>query len=226
MGASIPKQYLSLSNKPIALHSFELFCQMDAFDEVIVVCEPRFRSLFSSTAKPILFADPGKRRQDSIFNGFRAASKQAAIVCTHDSARPFIEKKEILALLDKTLEVGAATLAAPVICTIKQCHSNRIVEKTLDRSRLWEIQTPQALRYDLLERGLALAAARGIDVTDDASLAELLGAPVAVVPSPHSNFKITTPTDMAVATIQALQKATSGASPAGQPICNAPCATN
>jgi 2-C-methyl-D-erythritol 4-phosphate cytidylyltransferase len=231
MGASIPKQYLFLSDKPIALHSFELFCQMEEFDEIIVVCEPQFRSLFSYADKPIFFADPGKRRQDSIFSGFCAASKRASIVCTHDSARPFVEKKEILALLDQALEFGAATLGAPVLSTIKKCRSNRIAEATLDRSSLWEIQTPQALRYDLMKRGFGLAADRNIDVTDDTSLAELIGAPVVVVPSPHSNFKITTPTDMAVATIHALQKKKSASGETPDPASShqaleSPCATN
>jgi 2-C-methyl-D-erythritol 4-phosphate cytidylyltransferase len=199
MGAPIPKQFLPLSGKPIALHSFDLFCQMDEIDEIVVVCEPEFRPLFTSTTKPILFASPGKRRQDSIFNGFCAASKKAALVCAHDSARPFVEKKEILVLLEKALEVGAATLAAPVINTIKECRFDHTVERTLDRSRLWEIQTPQAMRYDLFERGFALAAAKSIDIPDETTLAELLHALVVVVPSSHRNFKITTPTDLAVA---------------------------
>ena len=199
MGASTPKQYLPLSGKPIALHSFELFCEMDEIDEIIVVCDDEFRPLFSSTRKPILFAKPGKRRQDSIFNGLCAAFKNASIICTHDAARPFVERNEIRTLLEKTLEIGAATLASPAICTIKQCHEDRIVEKTLDRTKLWEIQTPQALRRDCLVQGFAYALANDIEVTDDTSLAELLHQPIAVVPSSRHNFKITTPDDLAIA---------------------------
>jgi len=183
---------------------------MGEIDEIVVVCAPQFRSLFSSSLKPIHFADPGKRRQDSIFHGFSVASKQASIVSTHDSARPFVQKNEILSLLEKAIEIGAATLAVPVNCTIKECRQNRLVAKTLDRSSLWEIQTPQAMRYDLFEEGFAFAAKRNIEVTDDTSLAELLQAPVAIVPSSHRNFKITTPTDFIVA----------------QTICNTECAIN
>lgn len=201
VGASLPKQFLPLSGKPIALYSFDLFCQMDEIDEIVVVCEPKYRFYFSSQEKPVLFADPGKRRQDSILNGFLRASKKAKILCTHDSARPFIEKKELLTLLEKAAEMGAATLAAPVICTIKKCDANGRVEKTLDRSRLWEIQTPQAIQRDLFERGFSYVLENCLEITDDTSLAELLGAEVAIVASPHRNFKITTPTDMAVAKI-------------------------
>ena len=210
MGAPIPKQYLPLSGKPIALYSFDLFCKMDEIDEIIIVCEHEFRPLFSSAQKPIRFANPGKRRQESIFNGLSAASQNATIICTHDAARPFVERKEILALLEKTLEIGAATLASPVICTIKQCREDRVVKKTLDRSHLWEIQTPQALRRDSLEQGFAFAAANNIEVTDDTSLAELLHLPVAIVSSPRRNFKITTPDDLAIA----------------QALCTEQCATN
>ncbi len=199
MGLAVPKQYLPLAGKPIALHSFDLFCSMEEVDEIIVVCQEPYRKLFFSSRKPLFFADPGKKRQDSIFNGLSRSSKRADLICTHDAARPFIEKEVFLALLEKGLFVGAATLAAPVICTIKQSDANHIVEKTLDRSSLWEIQTPQALRKDLFLRGFEYANENKIDVTDDVSLAELLQAPVALVPSPHRNFKITTPFDLAVA---------------------------
>jgi len=172
---------------------------MEEIDEIVVVCEPDRRPLFSCSSKPLLFASPGKRRQDSIFNGLSAVSKRAEIICTHDAVRPFAEKKAILSLLEKTFEMGAATLAAPVISTIKQCDAERIVEKTLDRSRLWEIQTPQAMRRTLFEKGFAFAETHQLDVTDDVSLAELLGKPVAVIPSSHRNLKITTPTDLALA---------------------------
>jgi len=198
MGSLIPKQYLPLAGRPIALHSFSLFDSMDEIDEIIVVCEPERRHLFNSK-KPLRFALPGPRRQDSIRNGLSAVSPNASIICTHDAARPFAATQDILKLIQQTIETGAATLAAPVICTIKQASRERIVEKTLDRSHLWEIQTPQGLRRDLFEKGFAYAEKNKIEVTDDTSLAELLGHPVAIVPSPHRNFKITTPTDLAVA---------------------------
>lgn len=199
MGTSTPKQYLPLSGKPIALHSFDLFCDWDEIDEIVVVCAPSFRSFFSRGRKPIQFADPGKRRQDSIFSGFQKTSSLASVVCTHDSARPFVEHEVFLSLLEKTLETGAATLAAPVISTIKQSNASHIVDKTLDRSNLWEIQTPQAMRRDLFTEGIERVSSLGITVTDDVALAELLQKTVAVVPSPHRNFKITTPFDLALA---------------------------
>jgi 2-C-methyl-D-erythritol 4-phosphate cytidylyltransferase len=199
MGGPTPKQYLPLSSKPIVLHSFELFCQMEEIDEIVVVCEQECRSLFVSSGKRILFADPGKSRQLSIFSGFSKTSKEAAIICTHDAARPFVEKKDVIALLEKTVEVGAASLAAPIFCTVKQANEALFVEKTLERAKLWEIQTPQALLRDRFERGVQEALASGIALTDDVSLSELIGEPVAIVPSSRRNFKITDPIDLSVA---------------------------
>jgi len=195
MKTSIPKQFLPLSGKPIALHSFELFSQMEEIDEIIVVCEPKYRSLFPAKK----FALPGIRRQDSIYNGFCLVSPEAGIISTHDAARPFVDKALLLDLFEQTLKIGAATLAAPVVSTIKECHEDRMVKKTLPRSQLWEIQTPQAMKRSLFERGFAQIQKQNIDITDDVFLAEVLNEPVAIIPSSHRNLKITTPIDLAVA---------------------------
>jgi 2-C-methyl-D-erythritol 4-phosphate cytidylyltransferase len=201
MGSVIPKQYLNLCGKPIALHSFELFCHLDAIDELVVVCEKKFRSLFITDKKKVLFADPGERRQDSIYNGLQNASPNASWICTHDAARPLVQEKEIVALLKQGKKTGAAALAIPLISTIKRCNKDLIVEQTVDRSSCWEIQTPQILRRDLMEKGFAFAYNHQLNVTDDVSLAELIQAPVAIVPSSPSNFKITLPFDLTVASL-------------------------
>ncbi len=201
MGASTPKQYLTLEDKPIALYSFELFAASPEIDEIIVVCEPQYQSLFHCPHKPLSFALPGKERQLSVYSGLLKTSAQSDYVLTHDSARPFLERPYLLAVLEAVLRTGAAALAAPVVCTIKQCSSSRIVEKTLDRSRLWEMQTPQALSRSLFFDAFAHAFKNNINVTDDMALAESFGHTVEIVPSTSHNLKITTPFDLAVAKI-------------------------
>lgn len=196
MGVPIPKQYLFLKNKPIALYSFDLFKTAPAITEIVVVCEPEYQHFFSG---PVTFAKPGPKRQDSVYSGLLQSTQE--IILTHDSARPFIELQYLPPLLEAVRRTGAAALASPVTSTIKQCQPNKIVEKTLDRSRLWEIQTPQALRRDLFFKAFDYIQKHNLEVTDDLSMVEAMGHAAEIVPCTPRNFKITTPFDLAVAEV-------------------------
>ncbi len=194
-GSPFPKQFLLFRGKPIVRYSLELFDAMEEISEIIVVADPAYRSLFEGSQKKILFANPGYERWNSVDNGFKICSPQADLVLAHDSARPFIDKGTVLEVIEAALRVGAAAPGTPVVNTVKQCSVSRIVEKTVDRSRLWEIQTPQALKPDLFRRGLAFAREKSLSVTDELSLVELLGEPAEIVPASFRNIKITTPFD-------------------------------
>lgn len=198
-GSPTPKQYISLQGKPIALHSFELFVSLAEIHEIIVVCETEAQGYFSSTSKPLRFASPGNLRQDSVYSGLLQTSPSSTFILTHDAARPFVSKEAILDLLEAVKRTGAASLANPVVNTIKQANAQKQIEKTLDRSCLWEMQTPQALKRSLFFEGFAQLHRQSLQVTDDVALAELLSHPVEVVPSSPRNFKITTPFDLTVA---------------------------
>lgn len=199
MGTPLPKQFLPLGGKPVARHSFDLFAAFADISEIVVVCAPPHQNIFSTDAKPLAFALPGKRRQDSVHNGLLICNPNASLILIHDSARPFVEAVHLKALIETARRMGAATLASPVSSTIKQCGATRLVEKTLDRSILWEIQTPQALRADLIRQGFQAVRERGLEVTDDVAVAEAIGHPVEIVPGSPRNFKLTTPFDLAVA---------------------------
>lgn len=194
MKSSIPKVFLPLKEKPIILHSYELFSSMEEIEEMIVVCPEEFRFFFP---KDTLFADPGKERQDSVQNGFAKSSGEFILI--HDGARPFITRKEVQKLLKEGLSIGAATLGAPTKNTIKQVGPSSLVEKTLDRKLLYEMYTPQLLRRNLLEKGLK--ATKDQKLTDDVSLAELVGHPVKIVIGSTRNIKVTTPIDLKLAEI-------------------------
>lgn len=194
MGSAHPKQFLPLEGQPIALHSFYLFRQMPEVDEIIVVCAPEYRTLFPEGT---LFATPGKERQDSVFNGLQQTS--GTLICIHDAARPMVTEAMTRRVLEAAAEHGAATVGMPVKFTVKEANDEGFVQRTPDRKFIWEIQTPQALRRDLLEQGFALAHEKQITVTDDASLAELVGHPVKLVKGAYSNIKITTPEDLILA---------------------------
>ncbi|MES2199877.1 MAG: 2-C-methyl-D-erythritol 4-phosphate cytidylyltransferase [Chlamydiota bacterium] len=200
MGKTIPKQYLPLNDKPIILHALEALLLFPLWSEVVIVCDPIYQSLFLSYDKiPLVFASPGKTRQDSLFSGFDALSTSPKWICIHDGARPLLRRRELFDVINAGKTYGAATLATPVIATIKESDERLFVKKTLDRNKLWNIQTPQVLTSDLLQEGRKYISENSLSITDDVSLAELLEHPVKLVPGSESNIKITTIEDLHLA---------------------------
>lgn len=141
----------------------------------------------------------GAERQDSVRNGLEACgAANQDVILIHDGVRPFFPKEQIGPLLQLAAEAGAALLAIPAQDTIKEVFDGR-VRSTLDRSLLWQVQTPQAFRCERIREAHQRAYAGGYVGTDDASLIEWCGWPVAVLPGHPHNFKITTPADLALA---------------------------
>lgn len=197
MKSPVPKQFHLLKNKPIVHYSLELFLDLGLFEEIIVVAHPHYQTLFAPFVS-VKFAIPGKRRQDSVYSGLQHVNKEHTHVCIHDAARPFITREQVTAVLRAGQEHGAATLAVPVKYTVKQGYDH-FVHKTLNRNTLFEIQTPQVLKKELLDTGFALVQEKNLEITDDVSLAELLGHPVKLVEGSSFNMKITTQEDMSLA---------------------------
>lgn len=203
MGANMPKQYLPLLGRPIALHSFQTFAHMMEVLEIVVVCDPSYRGIFEEAAKdvavPVKFAIPGKERQDSVRSGLNEISSSAKLVCIHDSARPLVLAKDIRKVLKDAAIHGAAVLGVPVKATIKEAASDGFVSKTLDRKYLWEMQTPQVIEPELLRRGFELVEREHLEVTDDVSIVEHLKHLVFITEGSYTNLKVTTPDDLLVA---------------------------
>ncbi len=192
-----PKQFLPLGSMPIAGYSFDILCKHELIDEVIVVCDKKYRSFFSHPK--VLFADPGKRRQDSVQSGLAAASPKSDAILIHDAARPFLTAKLIDDVIEAAKEIGAAAPGVPLKFTVKEVNSAGFVAGTPKRDRFFEIQTPQVMRKELLIEGFELAAKRNLTVTDDVSLVEILGRPVKLVTGSYMNIKITTSEDLTLA---------------------------
>lgn len=199
MGSSIPKQYLPIHDRPLALYSFDVFAAMPEIQEFVVVCEPSYETLFLNAAKDkglnLQFASPGQRRQDSVFNGIQLLQTKG-LSCIHDSARPLIDSSLVRQVVQAGDKWDAAVLGVKVKSTIKVCDGAQVVLETPDRNSLWEIQTPQVIRLTLLKEGFKYAQEHSLTVTDDVSLVELLGKPVKVVEGSHANIKVTTPEDL------------------------------
>ncbi|KAI9121763.1 hypothetical protein K1719_007153 [Acacia pycnantha] len=206
MGASMPKQYLLLLGQPIALYSFNTFSHMVEVKEIVVVCDPSYRDVFEDAKGDNLaelkFALPGKERQDSVYNGFQeclAIDPNSELVCIHDSARPLVLAVDVKKVLNDGLSIGAAVLGVPVKATIKEANSESFVVKTLDRKTLWEMQTPQVIKPELLRKGFEVVNSGGLEVTDDVSIVEHLKHPVYITEGSYTNIKVTTPDDLILA---------------------------
>lgn len=203
MGANMPKQYLPVCNQPIALYSFFTFASMSEVKEIVVVADPSYHHLFKDASSrisiPVLFALPGKERQDSVFNGLKSISPSALLVAVHDSARPMVTVKDTRKVFSDALTHGAAVLAVPSKATIKESDGRGFVSRTLDRKLLWEMQTPQVMRPQLLREGFELVNREGFEVTDDVSIVEYLKRPVKITEGAYTNIKVTTPDDLLLA---------------------------
>ncbi|KAF2560655.1 hypothetical protein F2Q70_00018182 [Brassica cretica] len=145
------------------------------------------------------FALPGKERQDSVHSGLQEIDANAELVCIHDSARPLVDTEDVEKVLKDGWTVGAAVLGVPAKATIKEVNADSLVVKTLDRKTLWEMQTPQVIKPELLKRGFELVKREGLEVTDDVSIVEYLKHPVYVTQGSYTNIKVTTPDDLLLA---------------------------
>ncbi|KAI3445531.1 hypothetical protein Pfo_002196 [Paulownia fortunei] len=203
MGASMPKQYLPLLGQPIALYSFYTFSKMPEVKEIVVVCDPSYQDIFEDAKENIhvdlKFALPGKERQDSVYSGLEAIDSNSELVCIHDSARPLVLAGDVAKVLKDARRIGAAVLGVPAKATIKEANSESFVVKTLDRKTLWEMQTPQVIKPDLLKKGFELVNREGLEVTDDVSIVEHLRHPVYITEGSYTNIKVTTPDDLLLA---------------------------
>jgi 2-C-methyl-D-erythritol 4-phosphate cytidylyltransferase/2-C-methyl-D-erythritol 2,4-cyclodiphosphate synthase len=204
MNSPLPKQYLELAGKPILVHTLEPFTRCSFIDQVLVVVPADLVEETSEKIFPYLPAGVevtviggGTRRQDSVLAGLQAVRDEVEIVLVHDGVRPLVSDALISRCYDRAVQNGAAIAAVPVKDTLKRASAAQVIETTVDRDFLWQAQTPQAARKELLVQ--AFARARGADVTDEAGLLEMASIPVEIVPGEETNIKITRPEDLELA---------------------------
>ncbi|TWA87281.1 2-C-methyl-D-erythritol 2,4-cyclodiphosphate synthase [Azospirillum brasilense] len=196
-GAEQPKQYLDLAGQPVLRRTVEAFRRHPKVSAVRVVINPAFRDFYDAAVAGLDLPEPvagGASRQDSVRNGLEALAESAPDrVLIHDAARPLIDSDTIDAVIAALDTHPAALAAVPVTDTLKRGEGG-LVTGTVDRGGLWRAQTPQGFRFpDILA---AHRAAAGLELTDDAAVAERAGLPVALVPAREENFKVTTPDDL------------------------------
>ena len=203
MKADRPKQFLDLLGKPVLQWDLELLLGIEDLQRIVLVISEEFRDMeFLKPAledERLVFADPGKERQNSVESGLAQLPDDCSLVAIHDAARPLVTLEAIDRCFADAAEHDAAVLAVACKPTIKESNDGEFVLKTLDRSKLWDIQTPQIVRPQLLLDGFANANKKNLAVTDDVSVVELMGKPVKLTVGDYTNLKLTTPEDMIIA---------------------------
>lgn len=203
MGAKYPKPLIVIGKRPILIHTLRALAKNKHVQRIIVAVNKENKHGFEKCLKKfhigkvVELVRGSEMRRDSVANCLKILRADTEVVVVHDAVRPFASARMIKEVIQEAKKSGAAIAAVPVKCTIKEVNSQREVVSTLKREKLWEAQTPQAFKKELLLKAYDKFA--NVLVTDDASLVEKLGNKVKVVEGSYFNIKITTPEDLVLA---------------------------
>ncbi len=206
MNKNVNKVFLPLLNKPMIYYAIKNFQDCDLIDEIIVVTRKndvkKIKGINQqynfSKIKKIVVGD--KERQDSVYNGLMSIknAKNDDIIVVHNGSNPLVKENEIIGCVNAAKQYGAAVVGFQLKDTIKKINDD-FVEKTIDRMNIYQIQTPQAIKYGLFLDAFKNAKKKKIIVTDDVALVEALGKKVKIVQCSYENIKITTEDDLKIA---------------------------
>lgn len=206
MGAGVSKVLLDVAGKPLILHTLERFERAQKVSRVVLVVANEvishyrelLRSRFPAKLLRVTLCPGGVRRQDSVRAGLSALDTDCRLVLIHDGARPFVHPDLIDRCVAESSDGRSLCVAVPARNTIKRT-ANGVVQETLPRAHLWEVQTPQVFPLSTIREAYALADRDGLEATDDASLVEYLGKPVWILEGSTTNIKVTYPEDISIA---------------------------
>lgn len=206
MGASLPKQYLTIAGRTVAEHTLSRLLAYARIKRVMVAVSPDdeyFARLPVSADPRVRTCAGGAERGDSVLNALESLAGDASaddFVLVHDMARPCVRLSDIAKLVDAaTADPVGAILALRVTDTVKQAGDDGRIAGTPDRERTWLAATPQMIRYGLLRDALHSARRAGVRVTDEAQAVERTGHAPQLVECARDNIKITRPDDLALA---------------------------
>jgi 2-C-methyl-D-erythritol 4-phosphate cytidylyltransferase len=199
-----PKAFVPLGGRPLLHYALRVVAALDMIDEAVVTVpagmERRARAEVERAGVeiPVKLVVGGAERQDSVRIALAITSAEGEVVVVHDAARPFATPALFAACIDATREADGAIAAVPVADTLKRAEGYTITA-TVAREGLWQAQTPQAFRREMLIAAHDRAISERWAATDDAELIERCGGRVEVVESSAANLKITTPADLEIA---------------------------
>ena len=206
MGAGISKQMILLDKIPVVARTIMAFDACECISEIVVVSKPEefclykeFQKLYGFK-KLVRLVSGGETRQESVKNGFSAINKNSKFVAIHDGARCLITPSQIEEVCTAAYKIGGATAATRAIDSIKLSNGkNKLISGSANRNHVWLAQTPQVFKTEIYELALKKAEIEKLEVTDDNSLVEALGANIQLVECGRNNIKITTREDIPIA---------------------------
>ena len=202
MGANVDKLWLEVAGRPVIAHTWQKFNDAPEIDEIILVVRDGMQIHFQELGEKFQFQKKnqivtgGAERQDSVWNGLAAVSPRTEIVVIQDAARPCTSPRLIAETIRAARETGAAVAARPVTDTIKETADGKLISRTVDRSKLWSVQTPQTFRIAVIRAAISAARDQKLNLTDDTAACELIGQSVQLVKSHSPNPKVTVPADL------------------------------
>jgi len=205
MNAPVRKQYMTLGGVPVLVRTLNVFAAMEA--SFLLVIPPEDHAFCRQELlaphrleEKVLLVSGGKERQASVKNGLDSLCRSGfpgnGIVLIHDGVRPFVENSMILRCIDGAVAHGACVPAVAVVDTLKRVDGQGKIVSTLPRDNLYQVQTPQTFRFDLILKAHEYAMDRQIKGTDDASLVEAMGGAVYLTSGAVDNIKLTVPEDL------------------------------
>jgi len=203
MGQKTSKPYLLLDSIPILVHTLRVFEESPLIDAILLVVQNNDKTYVRNDiilpfgfTKVTDIISGGEMRQDSIRNALPSLANNHSLVVVHDGVRPLAEHHILEQVIEAAQHVGAAVVGVPVKDTCKTIDTNFFVRQTINRHGLYQIQTPQVFKKEILLAAYQEAYQSGFYGTDDASLVERIGLPVKVVVGNYENIKITTTDDL------------------------------
>jgi 2-C-methyl-D-erythritol 4-phosphate cytidylyltransferase len=205
-GGKTRKQFSDIDGRAVFMRTIEQFSDRDDVVQIVMAIPESDEELFNIkwSAKVTFYGVKviigGAQRYETVGKLLATVKEEAQLIALHDAVRPCVTKKQIDAVFAAAARSGAALLAHRLVGTIKHVdEKTRLITGTVDRSALWEAQTPQVFKKDVILKAYQQRDKITEQITDDAQLVEATGHPVTVVESDSSNIKITCPTDLAIA---------------------------
>ncbi len=183
-----------INGKTVLEETVSKFTDFEEIDEIIIPANvsiiEQIKEIFTSPL--IKITEGGDTRQGSVYNALKLVKNDYVLI--HDGARPLIRRDIIAATISATIDKGAVSVMTKTTDTIKEVDSTGKIVKTIDRTKLYNTQTPQGFKTDLIRK--AHSKLQGGNYTDDSSMLEELGKPVYIVNGSYTNIKITTKSDL------------------------------